>query len=359
MDGVPEQTKDARASMHLQRKVSEQNSAGPLEQPAARSWSWKEMLSFGPDQTQHVLVLDRDREESSLIVEAARKCGARVTALDNTAQAVASMRECAYDVVFADLGAPGIDNCELLAIARDISPETEIFVVASTGNVDLAVECIKRGAEGFILRPGLAKQVAVAMSKARDRKCLKRLAHVDGLTSLFNRRTFEHFLAQECHRCERCRRSFGLLILDVDGFKTYNDLNGHLIGDIALIKLGRLLKESTRASDIAARFGGDEFAVLLTEISVPEALVRANLIRQRVSTTQFQYENNLPQRKLTVSIGLAVFPVHGDNALAIIKHADNALYQAKAQGRNRVCAYNGGAFINSDNHHEQRHRTNT
>ncbi|GAB4346380.1 MAG: hypothetical protein Kow0099_27500 [Candidatus Abyssubacteria bacterium] len=313
------------------------------------------MLSIGTEQVMDVLVLDRDREESSAIAEAARKFGARVTISDNTAGAVSSIRESTFDVVFAELGAPGVDNCELLAITKEISPETEVFVVASLNDLDYAVECARRGAEGFILKPEFAKQVAVALTKARDRKYLKQLAHIDGLTSLFNRRTFEHFLAQECSRCERCKRSFGLLMLDLDNFKTYNDLNGHLIGDIALIKLGRLLKEGTRGSDIAARFGGDEFAVLLTEISLTEALATAKLIQQRVALTQFQHEHNLPQRKLTVSIGLAVFPVHGDNPLAIMKNADKALYQAKACGRNQVCTYNSVTSIISSEDNEQRH----
>jgi diguanylate cyclase (GGDEF)-like protein len=125
--------------------------------------------------------------------------------------------------------------------------------------------------------------------------------------------------------------------MDIDDFKTYNDLNGHLLGDIALIKIGRLLKENTRSSDVPARYGGDEFAAMLTEIGAREAFLRANRLRHLVTLSPFQYEKNMPGKKLTISAGVALFPDHGANHIELLKNADKALYQAKNEGRNRIC----------------------
>ena len=187
--------------------------------------------------------------------------------------------------------------------------------------------------------PEVEEQVAVAMAKAKERNCLKHLAYTDGLTSLFNLDMLREFLSQECHRNERNSHSFALLMLDIDNFGQYNELNGRLIGDIALIKLGRLLKQWTRTSDITARYGRDEFAVILTDTALPEALVRANRIRRLVSSTLFQRERNIPGKKLMVSIGVDLYPQHGHDFRRIIDNANHALRQAKAQGPNRVCVY--------------------
>jgi diguanylate cyclase (GGDEF)-like protein len=301
--------------------------------------SLEQTLGFGTRDALKALVVDHDDAERSIIAATLKTCGVEVPLAGDSFQALAEMRRTHIDMIFIELRAAGINSHELIAVAKGKSPETEIYVVTSHEKMGDAVECVKRGAEGFVVRPEIAGQVAVAVAKARDRRNLRLLAYTDGLTSLFNRNTFQYFLIQECRRSMRHGYCFALLIMDVDNFKQYNDLNGHLIGDIALIKLGRLLRQGTRASDIPARYGGDEFAVILTQITHSEALFRAKRIRQLVSLSPFQKEKNIRGEKLTVSIGLAFYPKHGTSHLEIIQNADKALYRAKAEGRNRVCVF--------------------
>lgn len=307
------------------------------------SCNLEQTLASGARDALKALVIDHDDAERSTIAATLNKCGVEAVVAEDSLQGLGKMRSTHIDMIFTELRTAGINSHELIAVAKGMSPETEIYVVTPYEEMRDAVECARRGAEGFVIKPEIAGQVAVAVAKARDRKNLRLLAYTDGLSSLFNRTTFQYFLIQECRRSARHGYSFALLIMDVDNFKQYNDLNGHLIGDIALIKLGRLLRQGTRASDIPARYGGDEFAVILTQITHSEALFRAKRIRQLVSLSPFQKEKNIRGEKLTVSIGLAFYPKHGTSHLEMIQSADKALYRAKAEGRNRVCVFHEAA----------------
>ena len=338
-------TKDSSSRANGEKCTSRDNAAEAMPD---RFSNWKEFL--GNDLSLKVLVIDQDNAERSIITNVIESCGASVTAAADGGQATGKMRHTRFEMIFSGLRVPGLDGFQLIDTVKRTSPETQVYIITPYETMRYAVACTKRGAEGFILKPVVADQVAVLVARARDRKQLRRLAYTDGLTSLFNRDSLKQFLLQECHRSARHGYSFALLILDVDHFKEYNDMNGHLIGDLALIKLGKLLKQSTRASDIPARYGGDEFAVILTEITLFEALVRAGRIRKMISSTPFQRERNMPGGKLTVSVGVALYPEHGSGFLEIMESADRALYRAKAEGRNRVCVFekmtrNGSAEI--------------
>jgi diguanylate cyclase (GGDEF)-like protein len=159
---------------------------------------------------------------------------------------------------------------------------------------------------------------------------LERLSTVDALTGLHNRRFLTQRLSDELLRSYREKCSFTVLMADVDDFKKYNDAFGHPAGDEVLKKVAHILLNSTRAVDCTARYGGEEFAVLLTDTVGEGALQVAERIRARVAAHEF------PGRKITISIGMAEFPVHGQTADAVISRADEALYAAKRGGRNRI-----------------------
>jgi diguanylate cyclase (GGDEF)-like protein len=198
------------------------------------------------------------------------------------------------------------------------------------------------------LLQAIAPQIAVAI----DRGTLKdkagqfeQLSVTDPLTGLLNRRYIEERLIEEIERSKRHRFPMSLMMLDVDEFKSYNDNWGHPAGDIALRIVADVLKETLRGADVAARYGGEEFAVLLPQTTSAEATAIGERIRQRIERTEF------PKRKVTVSIGIASLSAEVDSAEQIINAADNALYDAKNQGRNNVQIYEGyGSPLNEKIH---------
>jgi diguanylate cyclase (GGDEF)-like protein len=179
---------------------------------------------------------------------------------------------------------------------------------------------------------------ALGMMAARSDAEVRRLAHVatfDSLTGLFNRPYFEGRLHQEVERAKRESNSLTMLIADVDDFKTINDSHGHPVGDLVLQAIGNILRTSIRVFDVCARYGGDEFAILMPSSDPASAIASAERIRQRVSEWYARDEALKRVGRLTMSIGVAVLkPV--DSPADLVRRADECLYRAKADGKNRV-----------------------
>ena len=158
----------------------------------------------------------------------------------------------------------------------------------------------------------------------------------DGLTSVFNRRYFNQRLHEEQQKGGRYGRPFSLIILDIDHFKICNDFLGHLAGDQVLKQVAAFLKEQTRKVDIVARFGGEEFAVILPETSFDGAWLVAEKLRLGIAEYPFLDQELLPNRTITASLGFSTYPFHGPTTDSLIHVADEALYHAKQNGRNQV-----------------------
>jgi diguanylate cyclase (GGDEF)-like protein len=165
---------------------------------------------------------------------------------------------------------------------------------------------------------------------------LAHLAMVDGLTGVYNRRRFLSLLDVEWERYRRYKRPLSLLMLDIDLFKSLNDRFGHSVDDQVLAHFARICQDSKRGADIAARIGGEEFALLLPETDIGEARIAAERIRQAVADNPVNCNGN--DIFVTVSIGLATANPGMDDPKALMKAADQALYAAKNAGRNRVCS---------------------
>lgn len=168
---------------------------------------------------------------------------------------------------------------------------------------------------------------------------LERRASTDHLTNLSNRREFEKSLELQLERARENRQKLSLLVIDIDRFKKVNDTYGHSAGDAVLKQLGQLLIEHSRSADMVSRNGGEEFAILLLDCGNHQALAIAESIRQSVEKYLFALPDGTTIR-LTISIGVAVFPDHCDEQddADFFEQADRALYEAKNTGRNRVCA---------------------
>jgi two-component system cell cycle response regulator len=163
-----------------------------------------------------------------------------------------------------------------------------------------------------------------------------RLTTVDGLTQVSNRRYFEDTLDRELSRCRRYQRSLSLVMVDIDHFKKINDTWGHLAGDAVLKDVATTIRGRIRREDVIARYGGEEFALLLPEIDLKGAVAMAEKVRKLVEKHHFSFDSeDIP---VTVSCGVASLAKKNETASALVKRADEKLYQAKDKGRNRVCS---------------------
>jgi diguanylate cyclase (GGDEF)-like protein len=185
-------------------------------------------------------------------------------------------------------------------------------------------------------------QIAVAMERAewQERATQFQLMSItDPLTGLLNRRYLEERLTEELNRSRRYNYAMSCLMIDIDDFKTYNDLNGHQAGDVALKITAHALKATLRSADVACRYGGEEFCILLPQTSLSEAGVIAERMRQRVTETEYPYGKSQPLGTVSVSIGVSTFTKQIDTTETIIAAADRALYSAKRLGKNRIESY--------------------
>ena len=193
--------------------------------------------------------------------------------------------------------------------------------------------------DGFLSRVDIiesaAEQLSMTLSNLSLRERLRLQSIREPLTGLFNRRYLEESATRELARCQRRGLPLSLLMLDIDHFKAFNDLHGHAGGDALLARFGKLLAEHSRGEDIACRYGGEEFTLIMPETPAEAALQRAEAIRTAVAAMRVRHmDRELPE--VTLSIGLATFPADGDSPAALMQVADEALYRAKRNGRNRI-----------------------
>jgi diguanylate cyclase (GGDEF)-like protein len=181
----------------------------------------------------------------------------------------------------------------------------------------------------------VAEHIALALANLRLRETLKSQSIRDPLTGLFNRRYMEETLERELRRAERRKTTIGIVMLDIDRFKQFNDTNSHLAGDALLRALGEFLQANFRGEDIVCRYGGEEFVLILPEASLEVTSRRAEVLRERVKVLHVPYRGAL-LGGITLSLGVAAFPQHGDSVDAVLRAADSALYKAKTAGRDRV-----------------------
>lgn len=185
----------------------------------------------------------------------------------------------------------------------------------------------------------IADQIALALANLKLRQSLQNQSTRDPLTGLYNRRYLEETLEREFHRAQRNNQNVGVIMVDIDYFKQFNDQFGHDAGDVVLKKLGQFLNEHIRKGDIACRYGGEEFILILPGAALEVIHTRAKVLNAKIKQLAIQHRNqNLGV--ITLSIGVACFPQHGSTAEDVLRAADIALYHAKAQGRDQAVVAN-------------------
>jgi diguanylate cyclase (GGDEF)-like protein len=292
------------------------------------------------ESKSNILVVDDNPDKLALIEAALSLAGYHVTTATDGDEALAAIESYQPDLVITDVMMPRMNGYELAQRIR-ANPLTKFIPVIMQTAAGRRAEDLRRasevGALGYITDPTdldlmLARARTLLEFKAYLDVC-EEAAFTDHLTGLANRRRFERQLEREVGRMSRFGHPFTLLLIDIDSFKNLNDTYGHDAGDEAIRLLSRVLREGTRGIDLAARIGGEEFAVLLVETSHDGGFEVAERLRVAIRTLEIPRAGNI-----TASFGFADGPGYAQTADVLMKAADIALYEAKRNGRDRVVA---------------------
>ncbi len=207
--------------------------------------------------------------------------------------------------------------------------------IAATGKTIGLFHALRCPEESQAFAVSVAEHIGLALSNLMLRSDLRQLSIRDPLTGLFNRRYMEETLELEISRAERKEHSIGVIMLDIDHFKTFNDRFGHAAGDELLQSLGQLIRDNLRAGDVACRYGGEEFVLIMPEAAEEAATRRAEALRARALEMEVRHLDTV-LGPVSISLGIGLYPDHGRTRDLLLGSADAALYKAKAAGRNRV-----------------------
>lgn len=252
------------------------------------------------------------------------------------------------DVVLCDLEMPGMDGLKFLSMHNARAELRDIPVILLTGHEESEkkVKGLEHGASDYITKPFDAGEliarvkVQLKIKSLQDdlkeqNRMLELLSNTDPLTQLANRRFLMTSLEAEFKRSERSHSSLSLVMADIDHFKKINDTYGHQQGDHVLQVVASLIRKALREYDLAARFGGEEFALIFPDTDLKSAYLVAARVRQMIA--EYSFENTMQNLKMTISLGVAACPHNKIKDINdLIRFADDALYAAKREGRNRV-----------------------
>lgn len=291
-----------------------------------------------------ILVVDDEPAVRHFLQIILNRLGYRVDLAAGGGQALNMVERKSYDVVLTDLVMPRVDGLEVIRGVKKSSPDTEVVVITGYPSSETIVAAVRAGAIDYLPKSPDQEHLAVLLEKALQIRDLRRkagerdfylrMAQMDGLTELFNHRTFYGFIEREITRAKRAEQPVSLLFADLDGFEEFNDSQGHLFGDRILRHVAGVLVSRCRGYDIVARYGGDEFAILAPDTSKAGGISLGGRIVGAL-------EEPLPGNgsgdvKVSMSVGVATFPDDASEPDELVGQADSALCAAKKQGSGRV-----------------------
>ncbi|WP_338544602.1 diguanylate cyclase [Pseudomonas benzopyrenica] len=289
-----------------------------------------------------ILIVDDQKSNLRVLGDLLRD-EARIMLAKSGVQALTKAAREHPDLILLDVVMPGIDGLQLIQLFKRRAETSAIPVIFITAANDLhrEVECFELGASDFIQKPfnplAVLARVRLHLQLARQRRLLEQLAHMDPLTAVGNRRRFDEQLTIEWQLAVSRRGALAIAMLDIDYFKQYNDTHGHGAGDQALARVAQVLERRIRERDCLARYGGEEFVLLLPGASRTAAEAVLERCRQGIAELRIAHPLAEDRLWLTMSMGLACCnPTPEQTPNGLLKAADDLLYQAKAEGRDRL-----------------------
>jgi two-component system, cell cycle response regulator len=309
-----------------------------------------------PSRQDTILVVDDKPNNRLLFQTYLTSAGYEVETARNGEEAIQRIESVPPSLVVLDVMLPKMDGYEACRQVRKLKQAgfVPIIMVTALHGEDERLKGIEAGADDFIGRPfnrlelliriksllrikHLHDDLELKVSELEKVKAqLARLAVKDGLTGLYNYQFFKHRMQQEVMRSKRQGLPVSLLMMDIDWFKLYNDHFGHPQGDRVLRRFAKLLFDNVRQIDLLARYGGEEFSLILPGTGKDGARTVAEKLRLLVEKTYFPLSEKLPAGRVTMSVGVACFPQDAQNEDDLVHQADQALYRAKREGRNKT-----------------------
>lgn len=290
-----------------------------------------------------ILVVDDSPVNLQVVGTHLDEVGYSTTFANNGHQAVERFKVAHPDLVLLDLMMPEMDGLEVCDALKAVNPEIPIIFLTASQEQEHLLSAFEQGAVDYLTKPfNKLELIARVKNHLMLRYAfnelkgalveMERLAKTDGLTGLLNRSSLFDAASQEFARIQRYERPLSVLMLDIDRFKQVNDTYGHQVGDTVIQRVAASLKETLREVDIVGRYGGEEFAVILPETTLSQAADVAERIRLQIS--QQSIATDTGNLTFTVSLGVAAYEVGMSSIDQVLKQADQALYQAKSNGRN-------------------------
>jgi two-component system cell cycle response regulator len=296
----------------------------------------------------HVLIVD-DRPSSYERIVTTLSAEHTVDVEPNPNEALFRSAEGNYDLVLVSLNLQEFDGLRLCSQIRSLerTRNLPILALAESDSTAKLARGLEIGVNDYLVRPidknEMLARVRTQIKKKRYTERLRdnmqmsiELAITDGLTGLFNRRYMETHLGTLVDQSAARGKPITVLVLDIDYFKAINDSYGHDAGDDVLREFSLRIRKATRNIDLACRYGGEEFVIVMPETDMAVATAVAERLRRRIATEPFAIQKGARHLEVTISIGIAALSGVGDDAATILKRADQALYRAKRDGRNRV-----------------------
>jgi two-component system cell cycle response regulator len=333
----------------LQESLNETNEIEPHSKKQYSSYMTENYEKLKSEAK--ILIVDDDPQTLDVINEALDAEGFSLKLASNGNEAFRIVEEWHPNLVITDYDMPDCNGLEMLKRLRAKQNYVTVIFVSAHDDVSLIVQSLRMGADDFITKPfRFPELVARVETCLRNNDTHKQLFQAnqklqdmvehDYLTGLYNMRSMYERIDYELKRARRYQRQVSCIMLDMDHFKSVNDQNDHLFGSFVLAETGKILQNCIREIDFAARYGGDEFLIVLPETNTKGTQVVCERIRKSIKEHTFKHESSSIQ--LTASIGFAVTPEKPDpkiDAKTLVRLADHALYESKNSGRDKVSGH--------------------